>query len=240
MNKIRILVVEDEIVIADNICDTLNTIGYEALEPAISYTEALESLERDKPDLAILDIQLSGKKDGIDLAWEIRKKFDIPFIFLTSNADKITVDRAKRVSPPAYLVKPFNRDELFSSIEIALHNYAKSEKNKEAHFSMKDAMFVKLNKTFRKLRFDEIVFIKSEHVYIEIVTTSKEKLLIRETLNEALHKLPDTFLRVHRSYVVNLSHLHSIEGGILIADDHEIPIGKNFREELLRKLKLDC
>ncbi len=239
MSKIRILVVEDEVVIADNICNTLNDIGYEALESVISYTEAIESLKREKPDLVILDIQLSGKKDGIDLAWTIRREYDIPFIFLSSNADKTTVDRAKKVAPPAYLVKPFSKDELFTSIEIALYNYSRTDKEKGPFVFMKDAMFVKLNKNFRKIKFDEILFIKSEHVYIEIVTISNDKLLIRESLKETMQKLPDTFFKVHRSYVVNLTHLASIEGGVLVVGDHEIPIGRNFREELFQKLNLD-
>jgi DNA-binding LytR/AlgR family response regulator len=149
------------------------------------------------------------------------------------------VNRAKKVAPPAFLVKPFSKDELFTSIEIALYNYSKTDKEKEPFVFMKDAMFVKLNKSFRKIRFDEILFIKSEHVYIEIVTVSKDKLLIRESLKETMHKLPDTFFKVHRSYVVNLTHLASIEGGMLVAGDCEIPIGRNFREELLRKLNLD-
>lgn len=238
MSKTRILVVEDEIMIADNICDILNSIGYEALEPVISFTEAIESLNNNTPDLVILDIQLSGKKDGIDLAWEIRRKYDIPFIFLTSNADKMTVERAKKVAPPAYLVKPFNKDELFTSIEIALYNYSKAEKEKEAPVIIKDALFVKLNKSFRKVRFEDILFVKSEHVYIEIHTASDEKLLVRESLNEYSHKLPDIFLRVHRSYIVNLDHLHSIEGGYLFIQDSEIPIGKKYRDELMKKLDI--
>ncbi len=239
MSKTQILVVEDEIVVADNICDTLNAIGYEALEPVISYSEAIESIESNHPDLVILDIQLSGKKDGIDLAWKIRRDYDIPFIFLTSNADKLTVERAKRVKPPAYLVKPFNKNELFTSIEIALYNYSSTVREENAPVIIKDAIFVKLNKSFRKVGFKEILFVKSEHVYIEIVTNTGEKLLVRESLSECIRKLPESFMKVHRSYIANLEHLKAIEGGTLIIGNQEIPIGKNYRDDLLQKLNLD-
>ena len=111
------MVVEDEIVIADNICMILEDLGYEVLEPAINYEEALETIKEDVPDLAILDIQLGGRRDGIDLAWKIKEDYSFPFIFLTSNADAATVERAKKVAPPSYLVKPFNKDDLFTSIE---------------------------------------------------------------------------------------------------------------------------
>ena len=75
MNKLKILVVEDEMIIADNICDALDDLGYESLEPAISYTEAIIRIEEEKPDFAILDIQLSGRKTGIDIAKKNTRKF---------------------------------------------------------------------------------------------------------------------------------------------------------------------
>ncbi len=101
MTKIKILVVEDEIIIADNICNTIEKLGYQALEPAINYSEALELIETQKPDLAILDIHLSGSKTGIDLAKKIKETYSFPYIFLTSNADKITINEAKKLAPPA-------------------------------------------------------------------------------------------------------------------------------------------
>jgi len=238
MSKIRILVVEDEIIIADNICNTLQQLGYEALEPAISYNEGLAAIEEHKPDLIILDIQLSGKKDGIDLAWTIKEDYDIPFIFLTSNADKITVDRAKRVAPPAYLVKPFNKDELYTSIEIALYNYSNSNFENDESFIIKDALFVKQNKTFTKVVFDDILFIHSDHVYLEINTVDKQQILVRDSLNEYLKKLNSTFFRVHRGYIINLKYLQTIDFASLTVGGHEIPIGKNYRNELLHKIKL--
>ena len=77
MNKVKIVVVEDEIIIADNICEALTDLGYDVAEPAITYSEALETIEEFKPDLAMLDIQLSGKKDGIDLAEIINEKLHL-------------------------------------------------------------------------------------------------------------------------------------------------------------------
>lgn len=85
---------EDEVVIADNICMILEDLGYELLEPAINYDEALETIQNNQPDIAILDIQLGGRKDGINLAWKIKEDYDFPFIFLTSNSDTATLERA--------------------------------------------------------------------------------------------------------------------------------------------------
>jgi DNA-binding NarL/FixJ family response regulator len=94
MSKIKILVIEDEIIIADHLCDILNELGYECFEPAINYTEAIDSLKTNQPDVAIIDIQLGGKKTGIDLAEYINENYNFPFIFLTSNSDPLTIEKA--------------------------------------------------------------------------------------------------------------------------------------------------
>ena len=102
MEKIRILVVEDEIVVAIALVEMLEDLGYEVLDNAIGYSEAVEVLERDAPDLALLDITLGGAKSGIDLAQLIRERYEMPIIFLTSHHDKETVQRAMAVTPNGY------------------------------------------------------------------------------------------------------------------------------------------
>ncbi|MEM7040268.1 MAG: response regulator, partial [Bacteroidota bacterium] len=112
MRKVKILVVEDEIIIADDIADTLEDLGYEVLGPVISYSAAIPLIEEEMPDLALLDLQLSGRKSGIDLGLKINETYQFPFIFLTSNSDKATLEEAKKVEPSAYLLKPYSKEEL--------------------------------------------------------------------------------------------------------------------------------
>lgn len=242
MSKLKILIVEDEIVIADNIARILENLGYDVLEPAINYSEALETVEEELPDLCILDIQLAGSKDGVDLAWKLKEDYDLPFIFLTSNADPRTVERAKKLKPPAYLVKPFNRDDLYTSIEMALYNHQEarpsSDSTKKEQIRIKDALFVKDKDLFHKVPFADILFAKSEHVYVELYTSDNKKHLVRSTMNDFLESLPESFFRTHRSYAVNLDHLEAINSLNVHIGEHRIPIGKTYREELLRAVQL--
>ncbi|MBI9059943.1 MAG: response regulator [Labilibaculum sp.] len=239
MSKVKILVVEDEIIIADNICNILENLGYEVLEPAINYTEAIETIENEKPDLAILDIQLAGKKDGVDLAWTIKEDYDIPFIFLTSNADPATIEKAKKADPPAYLVKPFNKDDLYTSIEIALYNFNKNNKgSKEENVIVKDALFFKSKNVFLKIKFTDILFLKSDHVYVEIYNTKGKYLVHRGSISSLIEKLPDNFYRTHRSYVINLDFLESINNQTVVIEGVEIPIGKNYRNDLINRINI--
>ncbi len=245
MGKVKILVVEDEIIIADDICNILSKLGYEALDPVINYTEAIEAIEKYQPDLAILDIQLAGSKDGIDLAWKIKEDYEMPFIFLTSNADPVTVERAKKVVPPAYLVKPFNKDDLYTSIEMALHNYsngledAKSATPKNNDIIIKDAFFIRSNNLFHKVKFADITYVKAEHVYVEISTNTNQKHLLRGSLTDFSAKLPDNFFRTHRSFIINLNHLETINYLYVVVNGNEVPIGKNYRNELLKKVNVE-
>ena len=239
MSKVKILVVEDEMIIADNICDALDDLGYEALEPAINYTEAILRIEEEKPDIAILDIQLSGKKTGIDIAKKIRESYDFPFIFLTSNSDALTVNQAKEVMPPAYLVKPFSKDELYTSIEIALHNFSKKigEVDTE-NLIIKDSLFVKDKGFYSKIHFDDILYLKSSHVYIEIVLKSNKKMVVRTSLNDILEKLNDHFVRVHRGFIINTKYLSQITHTSVKILDQEIPIGKKYKEDIVKRINL--
>src|SRR5436305_5809772 len=105
MSKIKVGIVEDEMIIALGLIETLKGIGYEPGKPATNYTEALKMVAEEKPDILLLDIQLSGIRDGIDIATVVRKDYSIPIIFVTANTDAATIARAKEVSPDAYLVK---------------------------------------------------------------------------------------------------------------------------------------
>ena len=242
MSKVKILVVEDEMVIADNICLILEDLGYEVLEPAINYEEALETIEVERPDMAILDIQLGGKKDGVDLAWTIKEQYDFPFIFLTSNADAGTIERVKKLNPPAYLVKPFKKDDLYTSVELALHNYAESKGNKKSFdedLLIKDAIFVKEKNLFHKIKLKNIRYLKSDHVYIEVYTTDGQKHLIRGSLTDFSERLPKNFYRTHRSFTINVDHMNAINSAYVMIDGEQIPIGKNYRDDLLKKIRVE-
>jgi len=128
---IRILIVEDNVIIADDMQSMLEEIGYEIVDNVIVYEQAEEVLKTQEVDLVLIDIILASDKTGIDLGKHIRENYDIPFIFVTSNSDRATVENAKTVKPNGYLVKPFEQQDLYTSIEIALSNFIHSPKGSE-------------------------------------------------------------------------------------------------------------
>ena len=124
MTGIKVLIVEDEPLIARNISMYLNNNDFEVAAIAYDADEALLQLKKQQPDFAILDINLDSEKDGIDIAAYINQHHFIPFVYLTSYSDKDTLDRAKKTNPSGFIVKPFNEKTLYATIEIALANHA--------------------------------------------------------------------------------------------------------------------
>lgn len=120
MQKIKALIVEDEIIIAEDINQILESLNYEVVGIALKYSQAIEYLSTKAIDIVLIDIVLGGSKTGVDLAATINEEFKVPFIFLTSHADAATVKLAKSVHPRGYLLKPFTKDDIFATLEIAL------------------------------------------------------------------------------------------------------------------------
>ena len=241
MRRIKIGIVEDEIVIARTIESSLDDLGYEYCGPAASYGEALELLETDKPDLLLLDINLAGKKDGIDVAEKINLLYNIPFIFLTANSDLATIDRAKKVKPHAYIVKPFSKEELFAAIEIALSNFSDNQNKTPSGATpsnvVNDFVFLKDGKHFHKVRYSEISYIESDNNYTSVYFSTKKKLMVRSPFTEFLDTLPASmFTRVQRSYAVNITKIDSLELDDVNIGEAKVPVSRSYREPLMKLL----
>ena len=241
MSRIKIGIVEDEMVIALTIENTLDELGYEYCGIASSYGEALELLETDKPDLVLLDINLSGKKDGIDVAEKINLLYQIPFIFLTANSDMATIDRAKKVKPHAYIVKPFTKEELYAAIEIAFSNFSNNKNaaqtEKTAALNPNGFAFLRDGKHFHRVEYTDIVYIESDNNYTIVFLASKRKLMVRSPFTEFLATLPSTmFVRVQRSYAVNTARIDSIDTDDVTLNGIKVPLSKSYRDSVMKVL----
>jgi len=243
---IKILIVEDNVIIADDMQSMLEEIGYDIVDNVIVYERAVEVLKTQQVDLVLIDIILASDKTGIDLGKHIRENYDIPFVFVTSNSDRATVENAKTVKPNGYLVKPFEQQDLYTSIEIALSNFIYSneqgtqaaigETDEDAPLSnsiLKDSIFVKKQHLYYRIQFGDIQFIKADNVYLEVNTVDK-KFLVRSPLKDYLEKLPkNKFYRAHKSYIVNVDHIDAINSKDIMINNTLIPISKDFKEFII-------
>ena len=127
----RILIVEDEHIVAMGIKRMLKGLGYTVTGVASSGEDAINKTESTFPDLVLMDIMLKGELDGVEAAKEIKERFDVPVVYLTAYSDSSILERVKITGPFGYIVKPFDEKDLHSNIEIALHRYRKEKENPE-------------------------------------------------------------------------------------------------------------
>jgi DNA-binding LytR/AlgR family response regulator len=237
MSQVKLLIVEDEMIIANDMKLMLEAIGYEACGIAKSAERALAELAEKKPDLVLIDINLGKGMEGIELGRMVHEKFHLPFIFCTSYSDTRTVAEAKQVLPNGYLLKPFTKDDLYVAIEIALLNFTNSN-DPSANIILRDSIFVKEGKMFTKVPLEDILYVEQDRNYVEI-HTSQRVHPVRSSLKDFIKNLPPKkFIQVHRSFIVNVACITAINSDIIKVKEKEIPISKTFREELLSMVRL--
>ncbi len=243
-NPVKILIVEDEMIIGANISLQLSDLGYEVTGIVPRGEEALIHMEQNKPDIVLLDIQLKGELDGIETAKLMQLTNHIPIIYLTANTDENHFNRAKETNPYAFISKPFKKLDLQHAIELTVGRI-KNENNVNqiqeddcsSPYILSDSIFVKRNDKMVKILIKDIYYFEADRNYCKIYSKTRECLLVM-TLKDIGEKLPkEQFLRIHRSYIVNLSHVDEVAGSHVVVLKKAIPLSKALRGKLLDRLQ---
>lgn len=249
MSKTNVLVVEDESIVAKDIQQSLTKLGYNVIGTASTGEKAIAIAEELVPDIVLMDIMLKGDMNGIDTAAQIKEKLAIPVIFLTAYADEGTLAKAKVTEPYGYIIKPFKEIDLHTSIEMALYKHKKESeilKEREILYSIienkesKDFIFVKSNSRLIKLNTKEIYFIEALKDYV-VINTINTRYTVHSTMKDIERKMsPSEFLRVHRSFIVRIDKIASLElPNIILENDKKIiPVGGSYKDELISKLNM--
>ncbi len=230
----------------------LSALGYEVTGILPRGDEVLSQIKIDKPDILLMDIRLKGEMDGIETAHEIQQYYDIPIIYLTANADEVYFNRAKETHPYAFISKPFKKLDLQRAIELTLDRISleKSSENGKGNgngydstngnakdFILNDRIFVRHNEKMLKINIKDIYYIEADRNYCRIFSQGREYLLVM-TLKDIDEKLPQNhFLRIHRSYIINISQIDEVAGTHVVISKKAIPMSKAMRTELLKRLQ---
>jgi DNA-binding LytR/AlgR family response regulator len=242
---IKILVVEDEMIIAAKISMHLTNLGYEVTGMLPRGEEALVNVEENRPDIVIMDICLKGSIDGIDTAIRMQKNAVIPVIFLTANADEATFNKAKAAKPYAFISKPYKQIDLQRAIELTISHLAGEENNltsvnsgaSDQPFILSDRIFVRQREKMIKIIVADILYIEADRNYCRIFTKTNEYVLsiTLKTIEEKLNN--HIFLRVHRSYIINLSHIDAVADDHVIINQKAMPVSEGLKEKLLQRIQ---
>ncbi|MEP2609789.1 MAG: response regulator transcription factor, partial [Cyclobacteriaceae bacterium] len=192
--------------------------------------DALSSIEKNNPDMALLDINIKGEEDGISLA----SRLEIPFVFITSFYDQKTIQRASKVNPSGYLVKPFSENELIANVELALSKQKPLENTNQTP----EKLFFRQDQEILSVKSDQIVYAEAFDNYTNLFTIDS-KYIISHTLKSVEEKLtPLGFVRVHRSYLINFKLIDSISENSVFLMGHKVQISKSYRKNLMDQLTL--
>ncbi|MFK7948402.1 MAG: LytR/AlgR family response regulator transcription factor [Saprospiraceae bacterium] len=229
MSSLKILIVEDEILIAETIRLYLEEKGHIVQDICISYREAIRAIEREQPDLVVLDVRLYGEKSGIDVAKYIKKQAEkIPFIYLTSQYDQRIFNLALETVPFGYLAKPIQKESLLTTIETAHRLFQQNE--------LSTVKSIIINDGFQnhRVKEQEILYIKSDHIYVNIYLANREKITIRKSLQDILDIIKSQlFFQCHRSYIVNTLHVNGWnKSNVVLVNGEQIPVSRTKRKDL--------
>jgi CheY-like chemotaxis protein len=243
----KILIVEDELLVATDIQESLEMLGYTVIDAVATGTDAIQSVNRQLPDLILMDIMLRGDMTGIEAAQAINRQHDVPIIYLTANADPVTIDKAKFSLPYGYIIKPFTDRDLQTNIEIARFKFmndikAKMESDQYNKFFQKAAnqssvVFVEGSKGLEKLHPGLIYYVEGDDTRSVIYTFDGE-LSLEKSVDEMQQLLPaELFVKVSERHLVNIQKIFLVKfPEIIIADSMSVIIADADKEAQLLKI----
>ncbi|NJC27416.1 LytR/AlgR family response regulator transcription factor [Neolewinella antarctica] len=260
----KILIVEDEPIIAADLRDRLEDRGYHVIASVDTGEAALDIVRQQTPDVILMDVNLAGELDGVDTALAIRKLTDVALIFLTSNSDAVTFARARAALPQAFLSKPFRGRDLTNAIDLAIGaptNTAASRSTPapasaplestrpgsqptpedlpegETAMVFQDRLFIKVKDRLTRLMIKDILWVEADDYYCKVVTEER-KYLVTKTLKKLSALLPPTvFARCHRSYLVNLGRVTEIGEIYVFFGKRQVPVSRSKRNKIIAQLQ---
>jgi two-component system response regulator LytT len=242
MSQLKVLIVEDDPMISESLKDILILLNHKVVGIADNADSAIELCNKDLPDMALLDIQISGDIDGVDLAEIIRDQFDIPFIFTTAYADNETVLRARDKGPFGYLVKPYGIKEVNAAIQIAKASFDRLKTAEKVAVNLSkivdNSIFLKVDSKLIKVKIEDILYVEAKGDYALFKTKSKG-YIVQTSMKHVEERLGHFyFQKIHRSFIINLSKIIDIEESNLLIEDKVIPISRANKESLFKRLNL--
>lgn len=252
--QIHVMIVEDESIVAMDLAAGLEMDGFTITGIVDNYEDAVKLFGAQPVDILLMDIHIQGEKDGVDTAAALMQTRPVPLIYLTAFTDVATVERVKHTNPSAFLTKPYSIENVRIAIDLALHHFAEAKPvtgklallpatgerktDKEQFLQLKEYIFIKQNYRFVKFKLSEILYAEADNNYVNIYTVN-QKFVLRLPLADLLDRLHFTRLvRIHRSFAVNLDAINSFDDQLIRVGQHELPIGRNYRQDFMNQFNL--
>lgn len=233
----RILIVEDDPFIADDLHRILSGAGYTIVATPDNPVDAMTAVTSGNPDLILLDINLNAALDGVDLAHKVRSTGPLPFIFISANIDAATLSRVAFAEPQGFISKPYNEADVLIGVQLALARSG-TQQVAPAPETYESVQFVKANTGLERIEVEDIQYLEANDYYCYLHLPDR-RVLVTATLGQTVQQLNLPFLvKIHRSYYVNIRQVKRIVGNELEVNGTRLPIARSQKEEFLKKVSL--
>lgn len=226
----KILICEDELIIAEFLKETCLELGFDVCAVAGSKTEAIDKIVYHRPDLILVDINMESRYSGIELANYINQTIKKPFIFITAFSDVDTINQAVLAQPHAYLVKPVDRNTLLANIQLACYKYKNTHTNHDNY-----VRFITENGG-HQINVAHLLYIEASGNYCEFVFSNHERELLRISMQAVEIALEEEFIRVHKSFIINPHFITGSSSLKVLLGNQSIPVGRTYKPNLYRYL----
>lgn len=252
MNSLKVLIVEDELITANDIRETLEKAGHTVIALARNQAEALAAAQQQLPDVALVDIHLGdGAVDGIGVVQALQQYPPFPIIYLTAHAEDPTFLRAKETNPVAYLLKPFRHRELALQVELAYYNYQigppegepqETSQPPKANIAAAPDLYLPIKKGYQRIVKADVLYVQADGAYSKIFfTDEKPAHIVTMNIGYMAQFFPASdFYRLSRSMLINLQQIDRIDGLQVFMRNHPTPLAipEASRKDLLTKLPI--
>jgi len=243
MKKLNIVIVEEDQKVAENLCGLLEYLNHQVVGEASNASDAVTLIEEREPDFVIINICVNNKIDGILLGRKMKEDYDIPFIFTSSDVDDTAlIQKAIKEKPFGFVLKPYSIKDIDTAIQIAFNQFeefSRLEFNLMAQPSkVITQIFLKVNSKLVNINLQDILWVECRGDYA-VFKTENDSFIIHSTMKNIERKLSNTqFLKVHRSFIINLDKIVNIEDSNILIRDKVIPISRSNKDTLLRSINM--
>jgi len=243
---ISILIIEDDTLWAEGLKDNLTDFGFSVVGLPDSFESAVIALNSRNYDIVLLDINLHGRSEGLELGKMLSELYRKPFIFITANFDKQTLDKAVAAKPSAYLTKPVNPASLYVTIQTAISNFSgqKTATAADLQPAMSEEFFIKMGDKYKKINWNDVVCLTSDRNYTLLFNSADQKnYYIRSSVNRTMRyiipaHMQSKFIQVNRAEAVQLSFIQELVADEIITPYKRITVGDTFIRDIRKQLNI--
>lgn len=231
---------------ADKMEMQIDKLGHELFAVVDNSDDALAALQDEQPNLILMDVNIEGEYDGVELTDMIHQQWPVPVLFITSLHDDATFRRISRTNPVGYIMKPFSDAQLKHSIDLVLKQLAMTQQAQDAQYEVQtntsketeEYIFIKKRNQLDKVKITDIFYVEADGRYCQIYTQD-QKYLIRMSLKAISERLdPKAFIQTHRSFIVNMHKVKSVdlENDVVVLESMHVPLSRREKERVLETL----